>query len=1691
MSVFDLHASVVRDYQRYVQSFLSIADDRIRQFVETKLLQENVFWPDALLQLNPSYQLGQSVDDLAAAGTLAAATAHIFRTPAGMPIQLYQHQCGAISRASKKESYVVTSGTGSGKSLTYFIPIFDAILRGNTQDRKVWAIVIYPMNALVNSQWESLTALGQAYQARTGQPMPVRFEKYTGQEDEATKNRIQQDRPHVLLTNFMMLEMMLLRPQESAFVDKATSGLQFLVLDELHMYRGRQGADVAMLVRRLKERCGNPNLLHIGTSATMVADRMVTGIERRSAVGDFAGKLFGTSIAESNVIEETLVPVSTYGKPLTAEDLRKSIEAPLPQNAADLLDAALASWVETTVGIEKDAEGVFRRKVPQSLNRLASTLGESVNVPTTTSEQKLQQFFLAGSRIKQAGGNTAFAFKLHQFISQGRAVYGTIEDRSTRFLTLDGQYYAPPSDEGFKRLLYPLVFCRVCGQEYYRVNYDDPHNLMSPWTETVFDDGNQNGRRGYLMLPPSEPFEWSNDDLPPEWVETNGKVRQNYRNRVPRSLHVQADGSVLQQASQHSVRAFFQDSPFLICQSCGEYYTLRDRDFRKLTGLSNEGRSSATTTLGISALDHADKAGITGPARKLLSFTDNRQDASLQAGHFNDFVLVSLLRAAIYDALEKHSELRHHDIADKTVASLGLKLSDIAQNPQLDTDSALAGTTWKAFRDLVEYRIYEDLRRAWRVVHPNLEQCGLLQVEYEGLEACAKRDDLWAGLLEMVALTPQERVDLLTPLLDFARKKLAIHAGSLREVYQQQLRQRVNQVINERWCFDDSEERLRSGDRLILPDQATGRLSGISLGGRSLVGRYLRRKLAIGHYEDFVRKLVSVLTNQGLLRRDSERGIDYVQLESAILVWKKGTGDPPPPDPIYSRRAVSEIFIKVQQSANEYFREMYQTRARSLRDVEGLEHTAQIKYENREIRERRFRAGDLKVLFCSPTMELGIDISDLQLVHLRNVPPSPASYAQRSGRAGRRGDPALIVTYCSASSGHDQYFFRRREEIVAGSVRPPRIDLSNEDMVRAHMHAVWFAKVNLKIERSMEELLDLQQEGLPLKDNVKAQIQLSEPRLAECIAEGMRILDLCSSDLTDAAWYRSDWLEDTIRHAAIAFDRAFDRWRQLFQAASKQLRDAQQQEATALDPKVQTEARQKVEEAKRQRNLLTNIGTTRQESDFYPYRYLASEAFLPGYNFPRLPIRVYVPREEGEFISRARFLAITEFGPDNLIYHEGAKYQVHRFWVPPGGLGSRRAQAKLCTVCGYYSASTDDRCDGCKTVLDGSSSLFVNLLEMPNARTIRRERITCDEEERVRRGYDTSTHFRFASVAGGQIRTLEATVGKDPAQPLMRAVFGPQATLYRINHGWKRQADGFTVNLANGEINPPPATAGQQASNGQDCPRVRLFVNDTENVLLVYPPAEVQQDDRAMASLQFALQRGMEQHFQIEEAELASERIGSGDRRAILYWEAAEGGVGVLRRLVEEADLFAGVASAALTRLHYDAAGDDKNADCTQACYECILSYSNQQDHGLLDRHLVRDVLLDLITSTTTKRHGGRDYEAHYQWLRNLTDSRSELERRFIEYLYKTRRDLPDDAQKALTEVNTIPDFYYDGQHACIFCDGSVHDDPTQKDKDDKVRRLLRDHGYRVIVIRYDKDMEQQLAAYPDLFGFGKQGAKA
>ena len=177
-SIFQMHEKIVEDYQKYVQSFLTISDDRIRDFIEDHLIRKNSLWPDALIQVNPSYEPASTIEKLVEEKILHPTLADIFRDEQNRSLLLYRHQVDAITKGKEHRSFVVTSGTGSGKSLAYLIPIFDAVARSNPGDPKVRAIIVYPMNALVNSQYEALKRYAEGYEQKTGKPCPINFRKY-------------------------------------------------------------------------------------------------------------------------------------------------------------------------------------------------------------------------------------------------------------------------------------------------------------------------------------------------------------------------------------------------------------------------------------------------------------------------------------------------------------------------------------------------------------------------------------------------------------------------------------------------------------------------------------------------------------------------------------------------------------------------------------------------------------------------------------------------------------------------------------------------------------------------------------------------------------------------------------------------------------------------------------------------------------------------------------------------------------------------------------------------------------------------------------------------------------------------------------------------------------------------------------------------------------------------------------------------------------------------------------------------------------------------------------------------------------------------------------------------------------------------------------------------------------------------
>ncbi|MCL4543760.1 MAG: DEAD/DEAH box helicase [Chloroflexi bacterium] len=451
----------------------------------------------ALVQLNPAFASGRTIPDLVRAGLLDPRCEGIFRRrqqqgDRGQPITLYRHQEEAIAAAAEGGDYVLTTGTGSGKSLAYFIPIVDAILKQGSP-RKISAIVVYPMNALCNSQAGALERfLTWAYPG--GRP-PVRFARYTGQEKDAEREQIRKDPPDILLTNFMMLELILTRNEDRAIVE-AARGLRFLVLDELHTYRGRQGADVAMLVRRVRECLDAPALRCIGTSATLAGAG--THQQRQEEVAKVASLIFGAAVKPGHVIEETLCRVTEGERPTPAALAQALAEEPLPDSYEALRSHPLAVWLELACGIEQDDVGRWVRRRPRRLREVSRDLADESGVAEERCHERLRQLLLQGSTVTNPlDGTPLFGFRLHQFISRGDTLYATPEPDDVRYLTTEGQLYVPDSERS--KRLYPLAFCRLCGADFLVVSLQEKDGTQ--WIEPrQLDDRSSGETRGYLFL---------------------------------------------------------------------------------------------------------------------------------------------------------------------------------------------------------------------------------------------------------------------------------------------------------------------------------------------------------------------------------------------------------------------------------------------------------------------------------------------------------------------------------------------------------------------------------------------------------------------------------------------------------------------------------------------------------------------------------------------------------------------------------------------------------------------------------------------------------------------------------------------------------------------------------------------------------------------------------------------------------------------------------------------------------------------------------------------------------------------------------------------------------------------------------------------------------------------------------------
>ena len=1698
MNIFHTHSKIIENYSTYIRSFLNIADPEISSLVDHELSQGKL-WPEPLLQFNPSFEMAGSVDELTNSSQLHPALADIFKG-----YSLYRHQVEAIRLGLKGQDFIVTSGTGSGKSLTYIGTVFHYLLNNPTATGVV-GIVVYPMNALINSQFEEFDRYRENYEQATGLTFPISFGQYTGQEKEEKRQGMREHPPQVLLTNYMMLELLLTRIRERNIREAIYENLRFLVFDELHTYRGRQGADVAMLIRRIRSRCTN-EVRSIGTSATMVAGGNLTS--QRKQIAEVATVLFGRPFSPDQIVVETLTrSLTSVSKNPEDSELATSIQAgiPLDNNAETLKTHPVAVWLENNVALEEQ-DGCLIRRQPQEVSEIITALAKSSGLET----EQCKRFLIAllqwisgvNQRLQEAGHRyTVLPFKLHQFISQTGSVYSTLDFDGARFITLEPGIYKQ-DDEG-KKPIYPNVFSRASGEAFICVSRVG--NRLEPREFREFSDDEET-TDGYLIIGedvwlPQEDLE----NLPDSWLLKSRKgPKATKRPFFPNKLYFDEFGQC-SETTPLKYWGWFMKAPLLFDPTGGVFYDTKTNEGTKLTKLGSEGRSTSTTITAFTILNQLNEGGYHPNDQKLLSFTDNRQDAALQAGHFNDFVQVIQLRAGIHKALLDAPAhlITFATLGESIFKALNLPFPDFATRKDGSTFPHIQRPYEQCFQNYLVYRALADLRRSWRIVLPNLEQCGLLRIEFQDLAETSATDAAWSDIPLLKTLRHEERREFLYTILDFFRLEYAIHS----ENYLTQSKIKENEklfreMLRPPWTLDRNENLREPFFIRYDPLAKSVKVASKSMGPASAFGKYvklfvkqkgLELNLKGDHYRDFILTLMDRLVDADYLisktvRSEKNEETPVYRLRIDKIIWLLGDGKTVKND-VIKRRS----YRQQNPRPNEFFRDIYQRDFSATKRLRAEDHTGQLGTDTRIERENLFREGKISALFCSPTMELGIDIGGLSVVHMRNAPPNPSNYAQRSGRAGRSGQGALIFTYCSSYSPHDRHYFQQQKELVAGAVQPPRIDLCNQELLLTHLNALAISEVGLPgldghqgEKPSVMQFVEDDGNKMPLSPSVRAGLDLSPGTFNVIKSTFKQVVQDFEKDLENkaAGWFSEQWTEQNLSRLADHLDESLHRWRGLYRSARTILTRATQRIESgtlSLGSEEYRKYKRNQDQATRQLDLLRNnfSGKASELSEFYPYRYLASEGFLPGYNFTRLPLRVFLPTSDstGDFISRPRTIALREFGPLNIIYHNGRKFRVTQLVVQD--TDASQSEAKISKKAGYFLPPDQKDLEVCPfTGLDLSDNANTehlhHLVEMTESRAEEVDRITCEEEERRSLGFAIKTYF---SVDGGQLDRIKKATVVSSENTLLNLRFIPAARLVHVNYGWRSQrSNGFPIGLVSGDWRssmPDAESNYKEAFN-----LVKLWTSNLADALYIEPVQPLGLTPEGVITFQYALKRAIENIFQVESNEIGAVSIGDQETPNILLFEAAEGSLGILSQFVEDVAVFRQVIQQAVTICRYE---DETYKD--PASYDDLLSYYNQRDHRSIDRHLIKDALVKLLICDIEiqSNTGFRNYEEHYQSLLRGIDSTSSTELKFLNYLYENDLRLPDAAQKRVEGVFVQPDFYYEPRF-WVFCDGTPHDSPAVQVDDEAKRQAIIARGDEVWVYYYRDNLAEKIEARSDIF---------
>jgi ATP-dependent helicase YprA (DUF1998 family) len=1547
--------SIKATYRRYLSSLLAVRDPKIDAALREAIDGTDMLDKGPYLEATPPYAPGKSARELVSEGVLAPSFTDLAGDALPLDRPLYVHQEQAVRKVAAGRNIVVATGTGSGKTESFLIPILDSLVREREQGTLgpgVRALLLYPMNALANDQMKRLRRLLANYP-------DITFGRYTGETEtdphkarelfaelnvdepllpnEVLSRREMRERPpHLLLTNYAMLEYLLLRPLDmDLFAMGDESRWRFLVVDEAHVYDGTQGAEIAMLLRRVRDRVAPNRVIQcIATSATVGSD------SDPSAVTRFASHLFGQDFAwdPNNSDHQDIVmarrvdaPSGPYWGPLNAADY-VALADESDVGAAVIAAARKTGWpradesgmtAATALSHEKSLALMRSTLVagPQTFSRVAAaTFGNSAD-----GESGLAAMVDLASSLKERDQTTPLSARYHLFL---RATEGAFSCLSSKGPHVHLARHSVCPELSCEAPVFEIGSCKRCGAVHV---YGTP----TPENGGIYLRPRKAGSKGiWLVL-----------------GDHDGLTDEDEAAAVDDVDEVSADGAKL--CTQCGVLAAAD------AQGCGGCGAAEMRPVRKLKQRGEEiagclvcGARGAGTVRVFETGSDASGAVITtalyqnlpvaddshgalspGEGRKLLAFSDSRQAAAYFAPYLGDsYARLQRRRLISQGMLAAHADEEPVGIED-VVFKTRSKATAVKHFPTRLTaqQSSRVVAPWV----MAEVLATDDRQ--------SLEGLGLISVVLD-------RDPRWSapGPLLQLGLTEDEAWSFLQELVRTLRQQGAV-------------------TMPEDVAPNDEIFAPRLGPIRVrgeAPEAIRKVLSWMPGRGTNRRVDYVRRVLAaLGSAADAEALLKGVWeflrrkeTPVDWLAASTESGLGQVyQIDHECLRLRWVTDDAPVYQCGTCRRTAPfsvrgvcpalgcegelEAFVPPPLGRD---RDHYRTLYRSMNAVPmaAKEHTAQWVNTEAASIQHQFVRGEINALSCSTTFELGVDVGELQAVMLRNMPPSTANYLQRAGRAGRRsGAAALVVTYAMRRS-HDLTRFNEPEVMISGQVRAPYVPLDNVRIDRRHAHSVamaaffrWLFETTGRIDRKAGEFF-LEQGGN--EPSVKLVNGFLSPVSIEVTEALERILPSEVAEELDLTG--GTWATDLVDH----------------------LEKVRQELAEDVDTMRELELKASADGKHSLAQRYQKVGNTLRERDLLGY--LGNRNVLPKYGFPVDSVELRTDfgsgQSKGRLLDLTRNLsqAIYEYAPGGEIVAGGSLWESRGIYRVPG----RDLQEffyYICKRCGgfrYGIESADQSCLHCGQVADTSA----RVVTVPEFGFVAAPDPGKPGPRPPKRSWGGAVHVLAeppeARTYTRQLSGGSLTVKAGPRGRLIALADGPSGMGFWVcdwcGHGSSRVSSPKKPPKHNHLLKNQPCSGHQRLLDLGHPYETDLLSIDV-NVYGVHA------GQSAWLSVMYALVEAASELLEIARDDIGGSLTPVGaDRWAITLFDAVPGGAGHVLQVEENLER---VLQAALKRV------SDCECGPETSCYGCLRSYQNQRDHDDLSRGAAEDVLRRLIDNSS------------------------------------------------------------------------------------------------------------------------------